>query len=449
MKNIAALFCLFALSACTLAPHYSTPPVETPGTWANGTTAPSSTIPQNWWELYGSPELNALQTAALANNTDVEAAIQRVNQARAQVRIANSTLFPSVDANGNVGRELSSGGKPHNNKTNISAGATVGYEADLFGGNRANRQATEESYRATAFDRDSTNLVVTTDVATNYFTLLSLRQRLQVATDNLANAQQVLTITQARFNAGTLSNLEVTQQQSAVASTQASLASLQQQVSTTTDALGVLLGKAPNSVVPSATTLAALSIPQISATQPSALLTRRPDIQVAEANLKAANADVGAARAALFPQLNLSADAALAFNPTTSAINAGAGLLAPIFHGGSLLAAVDLSKARKAELVANYRKTVLTSFQEVEDALAGVSSASTRRTQLQIAADSAKTAADLSRLKYNVGSIDFPTLLATQQTQLSSDDALIQARLDQLTASLQLIKALGGGWELK
>jgi outer membrane protein TolC len=208
-----------------------------------------------------------------------------------------------------------------------------------------------------------------------------------------------------------------------------------------------LLGDAAGTLHVNGTGLAALRVPAIAPGQPAALLYRRPDIRRAEADLIAANADIGAARAALFPSLNLNLDAAFTNTPvktTTTAI--GASLLAPIFQGGRLRANVRLTEERKAELVETYRKTVLVALQEVEDALAAIKGSRQRVAQLTTSFQEARNAYRLSRVQYEAGAIDFTTLLDAQRTQIVAEDNLALARFERLAAVVDLIRALGGGW---
>jgi NodT family efflux transporter outer membrane factor (OMF) lipoprotein len=434
------------LSGCTLAPSYHTPEVAVPAEWANAAGGDvSGTIPAAWWTLFGAAELNGLEAEAGANNLDIAAAVQRMRQARASLTIAGAPLLPGVDVGASAGRNLGAGGN-HSNNFTTGLNGSVAYELDLFGANRSAKHSAEYGLEASRYDHAAVALVAAGDVAVNYFTLLSLREQSAIAAADLAKAREILRIIQARYQVGMLSKLDLAQQQNVVDSTAASAALLERQVSTTTDALAVLLGKAPAALRVSATGLTSLTIPRVPLTQPSRLLARRPDVAEAEANLKAANADIGAARAALFPSLSLGASAAVGFDPATSLTQATASLLAPIFHGGALHAGVELNKARKQELVAAYRKAVLTAFQETEDALATVATARARLASLRSSAAQAHTAADLARARYRAGVDDFATLLNTEQAELTADQALSQGRLDQLNAAVLLIKAMGGGW---
>jgi NodT family efflux transporter outer membrane factor (OMF) lipoprotein len=275
--------------------------------------------------------------------------------------------------------------------------------------------------------------------------MLLARERLRISDDTIKNFEEVLRIADARLEAGAATSLDVTQQKSALATARAGRALFVQQVSNAQNALAVLLGDAAGTVRANGTGIAALQVPKINTGQPAAILYRRPDIKRVEAELIAANADIGVARAALFPSLSLDLSAAISADPVTTALNAGSTLLAPIFQGGRLRAGVELSEAQKAELVEIYRKTVLVALQEVEDALAAIRSAQRRVSELNTALNEARTAYRLSRERYEAGAIDFQTLLDAQRTLFNAEDSLVFARFDRLIAAVDLIRALGGG----
>lgn len=436
---------LLALGGCTLSPSYQTPQIETGNTWQTevGATIAQPDVPANWWTLYQNPALTQLVETALANNTNVQAAAARVTQARAQLTIATAPLLPSANASLNASDNLSDG----SGAINSSARGSIGYELDLFGGNRAAREASRQSLRGTEYAEQATRLAVAGDTATGYFALLTLTERVRLAEESLAKISETFALTQQRFNAGVASGLDVAQQQTQLASTQASIANLRQQRQAAQNALAILTGSAPNLFNTPAGTLAETTLPVVAPQTPAAVILQRPDIQQAEASLRGANANIGVARANLFPQLNLSLDALLGIDPATTAITAGAGLAQTIFAGGSRWANVTVSQARREELIATYRGTVLAGFGEVENALSALNTATIRKTQLQTSQQAAQKAEELSRQRFNVGAIDMLTLLDSQRSLLSANDGLAQAENDYATATVQLIRALGGGWK--
>ena len=450
---IAILLATSFLTACSQVPTYQRPDVETPAAFTGQKAGIDETpINADWWKNFGSPELNDLMAQALEQNNDIRAGIHRIEEARADLKIADADLYPSVDASGGAGRTFNRGGGVHNSSaTRLSAGLDVNYELDLFGRNRANIEASKASLQATQFDEDALHLVVMGDVATGYFTLVNLRERLAIADENLNNAKEVQRIVKARYDAGSVSQLDLSQQNAEVATREASRASLDAQVTQAQDALAVLGGQAPESLSVKGQKLKGINVPQIVAGQPSSLLERRPDVRAAEADLVAANADIGVARAAMFPSVTLGTNWALAAasfsNPATSAMELAASITAPLFEGGRLEAGVENATARQKELAEDYRKTVLTSFQEVEDAMAALKAAHLRETALNTALTEARKAYDLSRQQYEAGAIDFQSVLSTQDALLSAQDSYAQTKLEGLSAAINLYKALGGGWQ--
>jgi NodT family efflux transporter outer membrane factor (OMF) lipoprotein len=447
-----ALLTAAGLTACSMIPDYHRPSVAVPAGWrepdnAAVSAARTSQVSADWWKRYGSAELDHVIADVLAGNNDLKAALARINQARANLRIAGAALQPTVDASANAGRGYSdAGNRQAPVSSSYSAQLSVGYEIDLWRRNQAAVEAADARLTASAFDHDALALVATADAAKAYFQILDLRDRQTIARDNLTTEQDVLKVVEARFREGASSALEVSQQRTVQANARAALAALAQQQRAAENGLAVLRGLPPQGSRIDAAGLAGIALPAIAAAQPSSLLERRPDIRSAEAQLVAANADIGAARAAFFPQLKIAFDTTLTGFPGSTATSLAGSLLAPIFEGGRLRGELQLSKAKQAELVETYRKTVLTAFQEVEDALSAVRTSLQRRTALETAVEQARRAYLISRQRYEAGAIDFVTLLNTQSSQLQAEDSLAQAKLDQINASVDLYKALGGGW---
>lgn len=441
MKKHLTLVSLLMLTGCSLAPAYERPTVKSPAAWSAATSG--SAVSATWWTTFGSAELDQLMTQALAENLELKASVARIDQARAGVKSARSGLFPSASATAGTSHD--------DGDDSWRAGAGISYELDLFGAVRSGVDASRAQLAGSEFSHEALKLVVMGDVAQTYFNLLNARERLQIAGQNLSNAQDTLNIIQARFDAGADSALEVSQQTSTVESAKTSQATQEQNVKTYENAFSVLLGKPPSTVAVATTTLSDLKVPAIDAGVPSSLLERRPDIRKAEADLVAANADIGAARAALYPSVTLGLDWTVAAsswgNPATTALALASSLAAPIFQGGRLEAGVEQATARQTELIETYRQVVLVAFREVEDALAAVKAAQSRETSLYNVLQSAQEAYDLSQSRYRAGTIDFQTLLNTQNSLYSARDSFLQARNDRLQASVTLYKALGGGWQ--
>jgi NodT family efflux transporter outer membrane factor (OMF) lipoprotein len=448
----AALFAIACiLAGCSLVSAYDRPSVPTQAQWGTPPGAASTAAPvtADWWQRFASPELDKLMAEALAANQDLAAAIARIDQARANTRIAGAPLLPSIDAAGSASGTRTRTSQRTRNSSSGQALLTASYEVDLWGKNAAGLESAKHALNATTFDRDALALVVQSEVASTYFDAVALKQRLAIARENLATARQVLKLVEIQMAQGAATALDLAQQRTAVATFEAQIPTLEQQLEVDQSSLAVLLGRAPGNTNVEMAKLDALTLPAIAAGQPADLLARRPDIAEAEANLRAANADIGVARAAFYPSLTLSASAVisgLASSGASTAASLVAGLVAPIFEGGQLEGQLDLTKARKQELVATYRQTVLTSFKEVEDALSSVETSAARVKSLQTAADQAREAFRLAQLSYGAGATDFLTVLDAQRTLLDNEDSLVQAQSDRLTAAAGLFKALGGGW---
>ena len=433
-----------ALSACSLAPNYQRPNMALPQGWSSvdgvGLAQQPSTTP--FWEEFGSADLNRLIDLALAQNLDLEAALHRIEQARAQAKVAGSPLFPSVSASSSASRTF----QDSKNTTSVRGGGSLSYEVDLWGKNHNFAQSANYQVDASQFDREALRLVVTSDVTDFYSQVLSLNDRIHIAEFNLKNAEEILRIIEARFAQGGVSGLEVSQQRVAVNGFRTALTALVEARSTTANALAILLGRAPQNLSTPAAELASLKMPQVNLTPPATLLTARPDIQSAEAGLRSANADIGVARAAFFPSLTLGVDTAVAAGfggPASAATSLASSLLAPIFTGGALTGNLENVTARQKELAAQYQKTVLVAFQEVEDALAALKR---DNEQAAISVESVKesqNAYDIAKARFDAGAIDYLTLLETQRSLYLQQDSQIAIRQGQLQSFVQLRKALG------
>lgn len=447
MKNTlrnGTLFLSLTLSACSLAPNYQRPQMEIPGSWSTvsgvGTNAQPSTTP--FWQELGSADLNRLIELALAQNLDLEAALHRIDQARAQAKVAAAPLYPSISASGSASRTY----QDPKNTESVRGGGSLSYELDLWGKNRNAAKSANYRIDASQFDRDALRLVVTSDVINFYAQILSLNDRIRIAEFNLKNAEEILRIIEARFGQGSVSGLEVSQQRVAVNGFRTTLAALVEARSTSANALAILIGRAPQNLQAPSLEIASLKMPQVNLTPPATLLTARPDIQSAEAGLRSVNADIGVARAAFFPSLTLGVDTAIAAGfggPAAAATSLASNILAPIFTGGRLTGNLENVTARQKELAAQYQKTVLVAFQEVEDALAALKS---NNEQADISLQSVKesqNAYDIAKARFDAGAIDYLTLLETQRSLYQAQDDQIAIRQGQLLSFVQLRKALG------
>ncbi|HEY3154631.1 MAG TPA: efflux transporter outer membrane subunit [Candidatus Binatia bacterium] len=432
-----------ALSACSLAPNYQRPEMALPTGWSNvagvGATQQNTTL---FWQEFGNADLNRLIDNALAQNLDLEAALHRVEQARAQAKIGAAPLYPTVTASGSASRTF----QDPRDTNSVRGGGSISYEVDLWGKNRNAAKSADYRVNASEFDREALRLVVTSDATNFYAQILSLNDRIRIAEFNLKNAEEILRIIEARFGQGSVSGLEVSQQRVAVNGFRTALTALVEARSTTANALAILLGLAPQNFSAPTAELATLSMPQVNLTPPATLLTARPDIESAEAGLLGANADIGVARAAFFPSLTLGLDTAISAGfggPAAAATSIASSLIAPIFTGGRLTGNLENVTARQKELAVQYRHTVLIAFQEVEDALAALKSNNEQATISLESVKESQNAYDIAKARFDAGAIDYLTLLETQRSLYQAQDNQISIRQGQLQSFVQLRKALG------
>lgn len=451
------IFLLIGLSACSVGREYQRPDVATPSAWRDaGTQAPAAAWPSSdWWTGFNSPRLNELIAQANKANDDIAGAVARVQQADAQVRIAGAPLLPSVDAGATASRErqqLSNFGPT--TRWQFGPQVNASYEVDFWGKNRAASDAARAAAAASRYDRATVELTVMSSVATTYFQILSLRERLDVAQDNLATAQRILQGLQLEQRIGTVTALDVAQQDTTVATLSAAIPPLEQQLRQSINALAILVGQPPENVDVTSGALGDLAQPRVAPGLPSELLARRPDVAQAEAQLVAANADITAARAALFPSIELTASggfvsAALStvLNPVNRVYALTAALTQPIFEGGALRGQVQLNEARYTELLADYHKAVISAFGNVEDQLTALQQTADQQQRQQDAVTKARRAYDFAQSQMRAGTVNILTVLNTEEALFTAQDALVQARLSHLQAVVGLFNALGGGWQ--
>jgi multidrug efflux system outer membrane protein len=451
------------LNACSVGPTYTRPKVALPDQWhesardgADGSQASLSVWPAaGWWHGFGSAQLDELIAEAERNNDDLAGAVARVREADAQARIAGAPLLPSLDLGATATRERAqvSGAGPRVFNV-FSPLLSASYELDFWGKNRALRDAARAAATASRYDQQTIALTVVSSVATTYFQALELRDRIQVAQQNLENSEKILKGFKAEQSAGTATGLDVAQQATTVALLNAAVPPLLQQLRQTVHALAVLVGKTPESVDIDTGSLTNLSSPVIVEGLPSQLLSRRPDVAEAEQQLIAANADIGVARAALFPSIQLTASGGYESSALTSLVSPPnrayaltAGLTQPIFHGGALRGQVDFSHARYTELLTTYHKTVLTAFSNVEDALVATQQTAEQQQRQQEAVVTAKRAFEFAQLQMSAGVVNILTVLNTENALFSAQDELAQVNYLHLQALVNLFTALGGGWQ--
>lgn len=445
------------LASCSVGPAYRRPDIPLPAQWqqtSDGGDSASAWPAADWWHEFGSAPLDELIAAAQSSNDDIAGAIARVQEADAQARIAGAALLPTVDLGATATRErapVSGVGPEVYNVFNPQVSAS--YELDFWGKNRAQRAAALATAAASRYDQQTVALTVIGSVAGTYFEALELRDRIEVARNNLANGQSILDGLKREQSAGTATGLDVAQQETTVALLNAALPPLLQQFRQTVNALAVLVGRTPESLDIESGTLNALTAPPVTQGLPSQLLSRRPDVAEAEQQLIAANANITVARAAFFPSIDLTASggyesAALStlVNPYSRVYAIGAGLTQPIFHGGALRGQYQYSEARYTELLSTYHKTVLTAFSNVESALVAARQTAEQQQRQAEAVSKARRAFEFAKAQLAAGTVNVLTVLNTENALFTAQDTLVQVQYSHLQALVDLFTALGGGW---
>ncbi len=443
------------LTACA-AQSAAPPRQDIPDTFDAVTTADANWPAQDWYRDFGSSELNDFIDTAAKNNSDLDAARARVAQADARARQAGSATLPTVDgiATGSYLAGHSSQGGGH--ELDWSALLSASYEVDFWGKNRATAKSARLRAGASRAERDSIALTTLAAVANGYFQLLALRERVTVAQSNRDAAKQLLEIVQARADAGVATPIELATQKAAFDSAEIAISDLSRAEFESRTSLSLLLGRVPEHFEVKGQPLDTVHEPAVTAGLPSELLTRRPDVLLAESNLRAGHADLAAARAALFPSLSLTASGGIQ-NPalpatvltiagTGPSFALGANLVQPIFDRGRLKAQRDEVQARDLELLSAYRASIVAALNDVENALATIQHLNQARDyQVENLAQSER-AFEGAKLRYQAGSVDFLTLLESQRALYAARDQFIQYKLARLQSLVGLCKALGGGW---
>ena len=458
------------LSGCLLTDKPE-PGLDIPATYSAGPRKPAAAEaampPLDWWRSFRSRELTELIEEARNSNLDIAVAVAQIVQADAQARIAGAPLLPIVDLNGNAQRTQiskttgsssvvnvsSSGASIQILQNNLQATLSASYEIDFWGKNRAALRAAEETAVASRYNREVVGLTTVVSVANAYFQVLAAQDRLRIARENVASADRILNLIKQQFSAGTASDLNVAQQESLVDTQRAAIPPLEQTVQQNKAVLALLLGRPLEGVTVRGGSMKSVAIPRVTPGLPSELITQRPDIRQAEAQLASANANVENARAQFLPSIRLTGDAGyesaflkLLLRPESAIYTAAAGLTQPIFHGGALLGNLDLQKGVQDQLLNNYRKAVISGFTDVDKALIAVrETARAEELQRKVVASS-RRAFDLSDQQLRAGTVNLITLLQVQQTLFQAEDQLAQARLLRLQAIVSLYQALGGGW---
>jgi outer membrane protein, multidrug efflux system len=415
----------------------------------------------DWWRGFRSNELTALMDVAQVHNLDIAVAMAQIIQADAQVGVSGAPLLPTVSGNASAERQKQSGsntvasGQGFGGTTfnSFQTGLTASYLLDFWGKNRATLYAAEENATASRYNREIVTLTTIVTVANTYFLILAAQDQLRVTRRNLEAAERILSLVKKQFNAGTASQLDVSQQEALAATQRAAIPPLEVTLGQNIAALAVLVGRAPANFTVHGGSTAQIVVPRVTPGLPSELLYQRPDIRQAEATLAASNFSVEAARAAFFPQIQLTGttgfqSAALAslFTPGAWFYTLTASLTQPIFDGFLLESQLKQAKGVQLQNLQAYRKAVLSAFSDVEKALIALQQFTLQqRLQQQVVAAS-QQAFDVAEKQLSGGTINLITVLQAEQTLFTAENNLVTVRLSKLEAASSLFQALGGGW---
>lgn len=462
-RLVSVLALVMTSTGCILTKDLPNPALDIPeGYKAARLTTRDAPPTLDWWRSFRSRELTSLMEAAQTVNLDIAAAAARIIQADAQARITGAALLPSLSTggqeqysrtSGSSASGLTNGGRE---VVNYSASLSASYQLDFWGKNRDSALAAEETANANRFDRDVVALTTYAAVANAYFQVLASQDRIRTAERNIASAQRILDAIRSRLTAGTGTDLDVAQQESVLANQRAAVPPLRQTLALNVNALATLVSRPPESIDVKGGSLNQIVSPRVTPGLPSELLTQRPDIRRQESQLAAATANLGSARAQFFPTIQLTGQggyqsSALVslFQPHAAFFSLVGGLTQPIFDGGAILGNFELTKARQDELLQTYRKTVVSAFADVDNALVSMRETTEKlRLQRDVVAAS-RRAFQLAEQQLKAGTADIVTVLNTQLTLFQAEDSLSQAQLAKLLAIVSLYQALGGGWEPK
>lgn len=452
----AALAVLLA-AGCAVVEPATRPELPLPAAWDQyepAGAAAADPISADWWRGFASAQLERLIAEAEAGSADLRIAAERLRQAEIALGQIRASQLPSVNASAGTSASRSDApGRDATTSKSSSLGLSASYQLDLWGRLAAQTRSGEAALQASRYDLAAARLSLAASVATGYFQWLAAGDRLAIARENLAIAERLLKIVEARHRNGVATPLEVSQQRTTVLTQRTALIPLELQQRQTASAIALLLGRMPQGFALADEHLADLTVPEVAPLLPSELLTRRPDLAAAEAGLAAADANVAAARAALLPSISLSASGGLASaallslaDPTRS-LSAGLSLAQSLFDGGSLRLAVESSRSARVVLVETYAQAVRSALKEVDDGL-GTASRSLRQEQAQqeVVAQAQRTLR-LAELYYREGTGDLEAVLQAQGTLFSAQDSLATLRQERLAAAVGLYAALGGGWQ--
>jgi multidrug efflux system outer membrane protein len=472
---LGIVFAIGGFIGCTVGPNYKRPSVDVPGAYRGvapdasdkSYEQPEQAKPdqqqtaqsigeEKWWEVFQDPTLQDLIRTALMNNYDVRIAATRVLQAQAQLGITRADQFPTVGVGGNITSQQSPkiGPIPSYELTQGNLTASAGWNPDFWGKYRRATESARATLLANQWAQKEVISTLVANVAADYFTLRQLDLQLEISKRTYAHREQSLELTQKLEQTGINSLLDVRQSEQLVYTAATEIPDFERQIAQEENAISILLGNNPGDVPRGLKLTEQPHSPEVPAGLPSALLERRPDIREAEQNLVAANAQIGVAKAAYFPQISLTGTAGYESPSLTNLFTGPAGLwnlaasfTQPIFEGGRLKSGVRLTQAQQQQMVLTYQQTIQGAFRDVSNALVSYRKDREFRIQQQNLLESAEGAAQLSNQRFNAGTTDYLEVLTNETNAFSAELGLAQAQGNELIALVQLYQALGGGWQ--
>jgi NodT family efflux transporter outer membrane factor (OMF) lipoprotein len=460
--RIAALSLVaLAFTGCTVGPRYARPPATVPSGYKEAPSTPASAqrLPDKWWEMFGDPQLNSFEAQIQVSNQNLKQAEAQFQQARALVHYYRAGLFPTVSIGPSATGEHTSHNRPPLpglqgvTYTDLLMQGDLSYEVDAWGRVRRTVESARESAQASAADLATVNLSLQAELATDYFDLRNADAEENLLKSTVADYEKTLQLTESLFHGGLASDLDVQQATSQLNAAEAEEIDIGVARAQYEHAIAVFVGKPPAEFSIPSSPLSGLP-PMVPAGLPSQLLESRPDIAAAERRVAAANAQIGVAKAAYFPQLALSGLGGFESGAITTLLQGpsgawalGGGALETVFEGGQRHAVSDEARAAYDQTVAAYRQNVLTAFQNVEDNLAALRILAQEAGKQDIAVRAAQRTVVLSLNEYKGGLVDYLQVLTAQTTELSDEFTAVNILGRRTVATVQLIQAIGGGWK--
>ena len=462
LRGISILLPIFLLTACTVGPNYQRPKVEVPGEYRGmpaagpGAASAESLGDAKWWTVFQDEQLQALVRTALQQNYDLRIAAERVLAARAQLRIARSDQYPSagVGVVGTTEREPISPYSPPYRWDFLEVGGSASWDIDFWGKYRRATEAARANLAQTEWGKRAVVSTLVADVASAYFRLRTLDLDLEITRRTLASRQESLRLTKLLADQGAASMVDVRQAEQLVYVASATLPDLERQIEQEENYLSFLLAQSPGPITRGRSLTEQVRPPVVPAGLPSQLLERRPDIQEAEKQLVAANAQIGVARAAYFPDISLTGTAGFVSSALTKLFATPAGVwdiaasvTQPAFNAGKLQATVRLAEAQQRQALLAYQQTIQNAFRDVSDALVAYQKTREVREQQELLAAAAQDATRLAHVRYDGGASTYLEVLTNETNYLTAELNLSQARLNEMLSLVQIYGALGGGWQ--